>query len=79
MDAEYKERLIAYRTTMSLAEGMLHEGIITAKDYGKIDKIIAKRCGLSLGSICCRKPLIIAGNRGNMRLTGGEEVHGSDD
>ena len=77
--AEYKERLVAYRTTMSLAAGMLSEGIISEKDYGKIDRIVAKNHGLSLGSICCRNPLITLGNRGNMRYTEGGETHGTDD
>ena len=79
MDADYKERLVAYRTTMSLAEGMLHEGIITEKDYGKIDRIIANRKGLSLSSICCRNPLITSRNRANIRQTEGGETSESDD
>ena len=79
MDAEYREALAAYRTTMSLAEGMLQQGIITEKDYGKIDRIIAKKYGLSLGSICCRKPLIDKGSRGNIRHTKGGGTYGTDD
>ena len=79
MDKSYRERLIDYRTTMALAEGMLHEGIITEKDYGKIDRMMANLKGLSLGSICCRNPLIKSGNRGNMRHTEGGETHGTDD
>ena len=79
MDKDYQERLIDYRTTMALAESMLHEGIITAKDYGKIDRIIANRKGLSLSSICCRNPLITSRNRGNIRQTAGGETNGTDD
>lgn len=71
MDADYKDRLVAYRTTMSLAGGMLSEGIITGEDYDQIDRIVAKMKGLSLSSICCRKPLIVPGDRVNMRHTGG--------
>lgn len=78
MEADYRESLVAYRTAMSLAGGMLAEGIITVEDYDKIDRIIANKYGLSLGSICCRKPLIDAGNRGNMRHTEGGETHGTD-
>lgn len=78
MDKDYQERLIDYRTTMALVEGMLLEGIITVKDYGKIDRIIANRKGLSLSSICCRNPLIVSRNRGNMRHTEGGETHGTD-
>ncbi len=79
MAADYRDRLVAYRTTMSLAESMLLDGIITEKDYGKIDRITAKKYGLSLSSICCRKPLIGAESRGNMRHTKGGERRGSDD
>lgn len=79
MDKDYQERLIDYRTTMALVEGMLHEGIITAKDYGKIDRIVANRKGLSLSSICCRNPLITPRNRGNIRQTAGGETNGTDD
>ena len=79
MNAEYNAALIAYRTSMSLAAGLLSDGIITEKEYDKIDRIIAKKYGLSLGSICCRKPLIALENRGNMRHTEGGESHGEID
>lgn len=79
MDADYHKRLVAYRTTMSLVEGMLSEGIITEKDYHKIDRMIANLKGLSLGSICCRKPLIASRHRGNMRHNEGGEMYGPDD
>lgn len=79
MDKDYQERLIDYRTTMALVEGMLHEGIITAKDYGKIDRIVANRKGLSLSSICCRNPLITSRIRGNIRQTAGGETNGTED
>ena len=69
MDAEYRRRLLSYRTSMSLAQEMLSEGIITEKEYAVIDKIIANRYGLSLGSICCRNPLINPASRGNIRHT----------
>lgn len=71
MDAEYRGRLLSYRTSMSLAQEMLAEGIITAKEYEEIDRIIASRYGLSLGSICCRKPLIDPASGGNIRHTEG--------
>ena len=77
--AKYKERLVAYRTTMSLALGMLSEGIITEKDYAKIDRIVAKNHGLSLSSICCRIPLITPGTRGNMQTAEGGDFVGKND
>ena len=63
---DYDRRMADYRTAMSLAADMLERGIITEKDYAQIDRIIAKKYGLSLDSICCRSPLINTGTRGNM-------------
>lgn len=77
MDADYRAGLVAYRTTMSLAESMLHQGIITEKDYDKIDRIIANKYGLSLSSICCRNPLILSRNRGNIRHDKGGDASGT--
>ena len=71
MDAEYRRRLLNYRSSMSLAQEMLSEGIILEKEYAVIDRIIANRYGLSLGSICCRNPLIDPASGGNMRHTEG--------
>lgn len=67
MDAKYRRRLLSYRSSMSLAQEMLSEGIITEKEYAVIDRIIANRYGLSLDSIYCRNPLIDPASRGNMR------------
>ncbi len=63
---DYKTRLLSYRTTMSLATEMLFQGIITAKDYNQIDRIIAKSRGLNLCSICCRDPLLLRESKGNI-------------
>ena len=79
MDEDYKTRLVAYRTTMSFATGLLAGGIISEQDYAKIDRIIANQNGLSLSSICCRKPLIYQGFRGNIRPTKGGGSDGTDD
>lgn len=48
---EIKQNLINYRLTMSVAMSMLKKGIITEKEYRKIDTIIAKKHGISLCSI----------------------------
>lgn len=48
---EYIERLIAYRTAMSVAKAMLKQDIITEKEYGVIDTIMSKKYGISLSSI----------------------------
>ena len=39
---DYSKRLIAYQTAMALARSMRSKGIISAKDYAKIDTIIAR-------------------------------------
>lgn len=74
----YQDRLLAYRIAMSLAEAMLLEGIITEGEYGRIDRIIAKKNGLSLSSICCRRPLIYQGFGANMTRREGGEDNGAD-
>ena len=80
MDAEYRDRLLSYRASMSLAAEMLSEGIITRKEYERIDRIIAKSRGLDLCGICCRNPLISPRFRGNMAPTKeGGEGNGTDD
>lgn len=79
MASDYRQSMIDYRTSMSLAAELLSDGLITEKDYAKIDRIIAKRYGLSLCSICLRKPLIAPESRGNMRPTEGGDDDGEDD
>lgn len=80
MTAEYRGRLASYRTTMSLASEMLSGGIITTRDYNKIDRIIARKYGLSLCGICCRDPLINHPSRANIAPADqGDEGFGKDD
>ena len=69
MKEQYDAAMLKYRTTMAIADEMHSRGIISAKDYDRIDRIIAEKYGLSLSSICARKPLIIQGSRGNMAHT----------
>ena len=49
--SEYEEALWRYQTAMALARKMLSQGIITEKEYEKIDTIIAKKYGVSSCSI----------------------------
>jgi len=48
---EYIQRVIRYRIAMSLARSMLSKGIITPDEYAKIDTIMTKKAGVSLGTI----------------------------
>ena len=41
--SEYEERLWNYQTAMAMARQMLSQGIITGKEYAKIDATIAKK------------------------------------
>ena len=49
--SEYEERLWIYQTAMAMARQMLSQGIITGKEYAKIDATIAKKYGVSSCSI----------------------------
>ena len=48
---DYEKRLMAYQTAMALARSMCSKGIISAKEYAKIDTIMAKKYGISSFSI----------------------------
>lgn len=78
MNATVITPMVSYRMAMSLAEEMLVQGLITAREYDKIDRMIAQDRGLSLCSISCRKPLIINGLQGNMTQTKGGDQRGTD-
>ena len=49
--SDYDKRLFAYQMAMALARSMRSKGIITGKEYAKIDTIIAKKYGISSCSI----------------------------
>lgn len=48
---DYDKRLIAYQTAMALARSMRSKGLISAKEYAKIDTIIAEKYSISSCSI----------------------------
>ena len=66
---DYNKRMLAYQTAMALARNMRSKGIISAKEYTKIDTIIAKKYGISSGSIFRLNCWIIISFRGNMSYT----------
>ena len=49
--SDYVKRLFAYQMAMALARSMRSKGLISAKEYAKIDTIIAKKYGISSCSI----------------------------
>ena len=73
------DAVLCYRTAMAVALGMLREGIISEDEYDQIDRIIANKYGLNLGSIFCRNPLILQEFRANMSHTKGGVLDGTHD
>ena len=51
MTKEMYEKILDYRTAMIVASDLLKKGIISEKEYNKIDTNIAKRYGVSSSSI----------------------------
>lgn len=49
--SDYDKRLLAYQMAMALARSMRSKGLISAKEYAKIDTIIAEKYGISSCSI----------------------------
>ncbi|MBE5039799.1 SHOCT domain-containing protein [Ructibacterium gallinarum] len=47
----YYARVCEYKQIMLLAKAMLRQGIISAKDYAQIDKIIARKKGINSCSL----------------------------
>ena len=64
--SDYDKRLFAYQMAMALARSMRSKGLISAKEYAKIDTIIANKYGISSCSLYCGMDLIYDGFRGNM-------------
>lgn len=46
MNKEYIDNIYAYSLSMRMAKSMQKRGIISVKDYVKIDKIIANKYGI---------------------------------
>lgn len=51
MTTEKLQQLAAYRWSIALFRKLLSDGIITIVEFRKTERIIAKKCGLSLCSI----------------------------
>jgi len=48
---DLEKRIIRYRLSMNTAKQLLKRGLITAREYGKIDRIIAKKNGVDSSTI----------------------------
>ena len=49
--SEMQERIAAYRRVMAMVRSMVLQGVVSEKEYGKIDTIMAKKFGLSSSTI----------------------------
>lgn len=51
MTKEKMKHIEGYRRGIAIAKEMLARGLIDGKDYSKVDTMLTKKHGLSLGSI----------------------------
>lgn len=51
MNNDHLNRVAAYRLAMAVADKLLHEGVITTRDYERIDALILAKYGLFIRSI----------------------------
>lgn len=49
--SEMQERIAAYQRMMAMVRSMVLQGVISEREYEKIDTIIAKKFGLSSSTI----------------------------
>lgn len=66
MDRLLANRIIRYRTAISISKEMLRHGIITRDDYGVICTSLAKENGLDLSTIFSEIDLLSLQMNGNM-------------
>ena len=75
-----RENILAYRSSMAVALGLLKKGLISEEEYQHIDVMIANRHGVNLSTLCCRNILILSDFRANMSQTEekGDDIYASD-
>ncbi|MGI6121373.1 MAG: SHOCT domain-containing protein [Saccharofermentanales bacterium] len=56
MTKEQFEREKNYRAALSIAKAMLSQGLISAREYGKIDTILIKKYRPPLGGLRAKLP-----------------------
>lgn len=66
MNNAYRTKLEGYLASMLQAKRMLSVGILTPKDYSRIDTIIAEKYGISSCSLYRGIDLIYSSINGNM-------------
>lgn len=53
------ENILAYRSSMAVALGLMQKGLISAEEYQHIDRMIANNHDVDLSTLCCRNPLLL--------------------
>ena len=51
MKSDQLNKIVAYRKTMQYMKKLLEAGVITSKDYERVDRIMSKKYDLSLSVI----------------------------
>lgn len=51
MDKDLYMRILDYRTAMAVIAKLLNDGVISAKEYDKIDTIMTKKYGVNSSTI----------------------------
>ena len=74
------ENILAYRSSMAVALGLLKKGLISEEEYQQMDRMIANNHGVDLSTLCCRNPLLLSDFRANMsqRQVKGDDMNASD-
>lgn len=67
MDKALSEKVIGFRTAMSLVKEMLENGMISDADYRVICPVLAQKYGLNLSTIFSDIDLLSVDYDGNMR------------
>lgn len=66
------DNILAYRSSMAVALGLLKKGLISEEEYHHIDVMIANSHGVNLSTLCCRNPLLLSDFRANMSQSKGK-------
>lgn len=64
-----KSAVLSYRVAMSVALGLLQEGLISEGEYHQIDRKMRAKYSVSLGTLFLENPLLLLQNRANMSQT----------
>ena len=63
------ENVLSYRAAMSVALGLLQNGIITEGEYYQIDRVFREKYGDIFGTLFLENPLLFTENRANIAQT----------